>query len=188
MNAMPSYLEDGAVLRIPPHSVEAEQSVLGGLMLAPEALREVRDLLKPTDFYRGDHQLIFEAICDLAGREQPFDTVLLMNWFENAGKLERIGDGAYLIELASTTPSAANIRAYAEVVRNKALLRGVIEVGTEVIDGAYEAHDADADAVVAGARPRREWPPASADRCSRGPRPACPSRAPAARRRTVARR
>ncbi|WP_282275219.1 replicative DNA helicase [Stenotrophomonas sp. PS02297] len=151
MNALPSYLEDGAGLRVPPHSVEAEQAVLGGLMLVPESLREVRDLLKPSDFYRGDHRLIFESICDLADREKPFDTVLLMNWFENAGKLELVGDGAYLIELANTTPSAANIRAYAEVVRNKALLRGVIEAGTEVVDGAYDAHDADADAVVSGA-------------------------------------
>jgi len=137
--------------RMPPHAVESEQSVLGGLMLAPEALRDVRDLLKADDFYRRDHQLIFEAICDLADREQPFDAVLLGNWFENAGKLDLVDNGAYLIELSSTVPSAANIRAYAQVVRNKAVLRGTIEVATTVVNEAYEAADADADAVVAGA-------------------------------------
>ena len=140
-----------AHLRVPPHSVDSEQSVLGGLMLSPEALREVRDLLSEQDFYRRDHQLIYQAICDLADREQPFDAVLLGNWFENQGKLELVGDGAYLIELASTVPSAANIRAYAEVVRNKALLRGVIQRAGEITSEAYEAADEDADALVASA-------------------------------------
>ncbi|TDB26836.1 replicative DNA helicase [Stenotrophomonas sp. ATCM1_4] len=151
MNAMPSYLDDGAVLRVPPHSVEAEQSVLGGVMLAPEALRDVRDVLTPADFYRRDHQLIFEAICDLADREQPFDTVLLINWFENAGKLDLVSNGAYLVELSATVPSAANIKAYAAVVRNKALLRGVITTATDVANDAYAADDAEAEAVVSGA-------------------------------------
>ena len=120
-------------------------------MLAPEGLREVRDLLTERDFYRRDHQLIWHAICDLADREQPFDTVLLINWFENQRQLELVGDGAYLVELASTTPSAANIRGYAEVVRNKALLRGVIERATEITNDAYRTADEDADALVAPA-------------------------------------
>lgn len=151
MSALPSYRDDAAYLRMPPHAVESEQSVLGGVMLAPEALRDVRDLLRAEDFYRRDHQLIFEAICDLADREQPFDAVLLGNWFENAGKLDLVDNGAYLIELSSTVPSAANIRAYAQVVRNKALLRGTIGVATEVCNDAYEAAESDADAIVAGA-------------------------------------
>ncbi|RIA19713.1 replicative DNA helicase [Stenotrophomonas sp. AG209] len=151
MSAQPAYRDDYGHLPVPPHSIDAEQSVLGGLMLAPEALREVRDLLTERDFYRRDHQLIWHAICDLADREQPFDTVLLINWFENQRQLELVGDGAYLVELASTTPSAANIRGYAEVVRNKALLRGVIERATEITNDAYGTADEDADALVASA-------------------------------------
>lgn len=151
MNARSAFRDEIAHLRVPPHSVESEQSVLGGLMLAPESLREVRDLVKPEDFYRRDHQLIYQAMCDLADREQPFDTVLLAGWFEDEGKLDLVGGGSYLIELASTVPSAANIRAYARVVRNKALLRGVIEKATEISNEAFEAGEAEADAVVAGA-------------------------------------
>ncbi|WP_271002286.1 DnaB-like helicase N-terminal domain-containing protein, partial [Listeria seeligeri] len=95
--------------------------------------------------------LIWHAICELADREQPFDAVLLINWFENRRQLDLVGDGAYLVELASTTPSAANIRGYAEVVRNKALLRGVIERATEITNDAYGTADEDADALVASA-------------------------------------
>ncbi|WP_312321277.1 replicative DNA helicase [Stenotrophomonas sp.] len=151
MSAQPAYRDDYAHLSVPPHSIDSEQSVLGGLMLVPERLRDVRDLLSEQDFYRRDHQLIYHAICELADREQPFDAVLLGNWFENQGKLGMVGEGAYLIELASTTPSAANIRAYAQVVRNKALLRGVIEQATEITTAAYETADEDADALVATA-------------------------------------
>lgn len=151
MSAQPAYRDDYAYLPVPPHSVDSEQSVLGGLMLAPETLREVRDLLTEQDFYRRDHQVIYQAICDLADREQPFDAVLLANWLENHGKLELVADGGYLIELASTVPSAANIRAYAEVVRNKALLRGVIQRASEITTEAYEAADENAEALVASA-------------------------------------
>ncbi|KAG1210792.1 hypothetical protein G6F35_010557 [Rhizopus arrhizus] len=91
-------------LRVPPHSVEAEQAVLGGLMLAPEAYDRVNDQLTEGDFYRRDHQMIYRAIRELSERERPFDAVTLGEWFESQGKLELVGDGAYLIELASTTP------------------------------------------------------------------------------------
>ncbi|MFT7793536.1 UNVERIFIED_CONTAM: replicative DNA helicase, partial [Salmonella enterica subsp. enterica serovar Enteritidis] len=86
-------------LRVPPHSVEAEQAVLGGLMLAPEAYDRVNDQLTEGDFYRRDHQMIYRAIRELSERERPFDAVTLGEWFESQGKMELVGDGAYLIEL-----------------------------------------------------------------------------------------
>ena len=117
-------------LRVPPQSVEAEQAVLGGLMLAPDAYDRVADSLVENDFYRRDHQLIFRAIRELAERNKPYDAVTLGEWFESMGLSEQVAGGAYLIELASTTPSAANIKAYAEIVRDKAVLRQLIDVGT----------------------------------------------------------
>jgi len=123
-------------LRIPPQSVEAEQAVLGGLMLVPNALAKIA--LDSADFYRRDHALIFQAICDLDRKGQPCDVVTLGQWFEAAGQGELVGNGAYLIELASTTPSAANIVAYAGIVRDKAQRRRVIDVATEAVCAAFE--------------------------------------------------
>ena len=125
-------------LRIPPQSVEAEQAVLGGLMLAPEAYDTVADSLAERDFYRRDHQLIFRAIRELAEKNKPFDAVTLGEWFESIGEAEQVAGGAYLIELASTTPSAANIKAYAEIVRDKAILRQLIEVGTNIVNDGFQ--------------------------------------------------
>ncbi|GAB1596009.1 replicative DNA helicase [Lysobacter claricitrinus] len=125
-------------LRVPPQSVEAEQAVLGGLMLAPDAYDRVADQLSDGDFYRRDHQLIYRAIRELAEKNRPFDAVTLGEWFESMGQSETVAGGAYLIELASTTPSAANIAAYAEIVRDKAILRQLIEVGTDVVNNAFQ--------------------------------------------------
>ncbi len=125
-------------LRVPPQSVDAEQAVLGGLMLAPESLDHVGDQLSKEDFYRNDHQLIFEAICDLARKNKPFDVVTLGEWFDASGLAEKIGGSAYLIELASTTPSAANISAYADIVREKSVLRRLIQAGTEIVNDGFQ--------------------------------------------------
>lgn len=125
-------------LRVPPHSVEAEQAVLGGLMLAPDALDKINDRLTENDFYRRDHRMIYRAICDLSRKMRPFDVVTLGEWFESQGMLEVVDHGAYLIELASTTPSAANIVAYAEIVRDKAVLRQLIEVGTKIVNDGFQ--------------------------------------------------
>lgn len=132
-----SGFRDDERLRVPPHSTEAEQSVLGGLMLAPETLAKLT--LQPEDFYRRDHQLIFRAIQELDDKRQPFDAVTLGEWFESQGQLELVADGAYLTELACTVPSAANISAYAGIVRDKALKRQVIEHGVEVVNRAFDA-------------------------------------------------
>ncbi|QDH69974.1 replicative DNA helicase [Marilutibacter alkalisoli] len=135
-------------LRLPPQSVEAEQAVLGGLMLAPEAWDRVADHITETDFYRRDHQLIFRAISELARKAKPYDAVTLGEWFESMGLGEQVAGGAYLIELASTTPSAANIRAYAEIVRDKAILRQLIDVGTGIVNDGYQPEGRDSSEIL----------------------------------------
>ncbi len=125
-------------LRVPPQSVEAEQAVLGGLMLAPDSLDRVGDFLSEDDFYRRDHRLIYRAIRELSEKNRPFDAVTLGEWFEASGQAEQVSGGAYLVELASTTPSAANIQAYAEIVREKSVLRQLIEAGTEIVNDGFQ--------------------------------------------------
>jgi replicative DNA helicase len=125
-------------LRVPPHSIEAEQAVLGGLMLNERAWDQVADKLREEDFYRRDHQLIFRAIGTLADKQQPCDAVTLGEYFESNGLSEQVGGTAYVIELASTTPSAANIAAYAEIVREKSVLRQLIDVGTTIANDGFQ--------------------------------------------------
>lgn len=124
-------------LRVAPQSVDAEQAVLGGVMLAPEALWRVVAHIGEEDFYRADHRLIFRAIREQERAGKPIDAVTLGDWFEANGLADRIGGTGYLIELASTTPSAANVGAYAEIVRQKAMLRQLIEVGTEIVNAGF---------------------------------------------------
>ena len=136
-------------LRVPPHSIEAEQAVLGGLMLAPEAYDRINDKLTANDFYRRDHQLIYRAIAELAEKNRPFDAVTLGEWFESQGHMDLVAGGAYLVELASTTPSAANIAAYAEIVRDKAVMRQLIEVGTDIVNDAFQPEGKESDEMLA---------------------------------------
>ena len=127
-------------LRVPPHSVDAEQAVLGGLLLVSRSWWEVCDVLAEADFYRRDHALIWRAIAEMSNATppRPFDAVTLGDWFESKGLIEQVAGGAYLVELASTTPSAANIRAYAEIVADKARMRRLIEAGTEIINSGFD--------------------------------------------------
>ncbi|ALN80701.1 replicative DNA helicase [Lysobacter antibioticus] len=138
-------------LRVPPQSIEAEQAVLGGLMLAPDAYDRVADQIVEEDFYRRDHQLIYRAIRELAEKSRPFDAVTLGEWFDSQGLSEQVAGGAYLIELASTTPSAANITAYAEIVRDKAVMRKLIEVGTEIVNDGFQPDGRDSGEILAKA-------------------------------------
>jgi replicative DNA helicase len=138
-------------LRVPPQSIEAEQAVLGGLMLAPDAYDRVADLLVEHDFYRRDHQLIWRAIRELAEKSRPYDAVTLGEWFESMGVAEQVAGGAYLVELASTTPSSANIKAYAEIVRDKAVLRQLIEVGTGIVNDGFQPDGRDSGEILAKA-------------------------------------
>lgn len=143
MNARPdhSYRADSKIdsIRMPPQSIEAEQSVLGGLMLSPESWDLIADQLGEDDFYRRDHRLIYRAIAELLGATppKPADAVTVGEWFERNGLAEQIGGTGYLIELSSQTPSAANIRSYAEIVRDKAMLRALITAGTEIVNDGF---------------------------------------------------
>ncbi len=157
MSARPGFRPDNRTepridqLRVPPQSVEAEQAVLGGLMLAPDAFDRIADLLTDKDFYRRDHQLIYRAIRELAEKDRPFDAVTLGEWFESNGLSEQVAGGAYLVELASTTPSAANIKAYAEIVRDKAVLRQLIEIGTEIVNDGFQPEGRESAEILAKA-------------------------------------
>ncbi len=127
-------------LRLPPHSMEAEQSLLGGLMLDQRAWDEVADVVSAGDFYRQDHRLIFEAIAVLIERNQPPDAVTVSEHLERQGDLAAAGGLGYLAQLVQDTPSAANIRAYAQIVRERAMLRDLIEIGGDI---AASAHDSE---------------------------------------------
>ncbi len=125
-------------LRVPPHSIDAEQAVLGGLMLAPEAWDKVADRLNEDDFYRKDHRLIYRAISELSNKGMPYDAVTLGEWFEANGIAELVSGASYVIQLANTTPSAANIVAYADIVREKSVLRQLIDAGTEIASDGFQ--------------------------------------------------
>ena len=124
-------------LRVPPHSIEAEQAVLGGLMLAPESWDRVADRLTEDDFYRRDHRLVFRAIGDLSNKGMPYDAVTLGDWFEAQGLADQVGGAGYVIELANSTPSAANITAYADIVRKRSVLRQLVHAATEISEAVY---------------------------------------------------
>ena len=122
---------------VPPHSIEAEQAVIGGLLLDSNAWDNVADVLKFEDFYRPDHKLIYEAIGALAVGGKPCDVVTVSQHLERNGKLEESGGLAYLGSVARDTPSAANVRAYAEIVRERSLLRQLITAGSEIASAAF---------------------------------------------------
>ena len=121
----------------PPHSIEAEQAVLGGLLLDPAAWDNVADVVVPQDFYRPDHKLIFEAIGALAGSGKPCDVVTVVGELERRTELEQAGGLAYLSSLARDTPTAANVRAYADIVRERSVLRQLITAGTEIAAAVF---------------------------------------------------
>lgn len=120
-----------------PHSVEAEQAVIGGLLLDNQAWDRVADKVTEADFYRNDHRLLFRAIHDLARSNQPFDLVTLKDHLTAQNELEQAGGEFYLFELAKNTPSAANIVAYAHIVRERSILRRLISISGEIADSAY---------------------------------------------------
>lgn len=153
MNALPDYYREEG-LRTLPQAIEAEQAVLGGLMLRPQAWMDVQDVLTAQQFYRRDHQLIWQAIEDVLKKGREADAVTIGEWFESRGKLEMVGDGAYIIELAHNTPSAANIRGYAEIVAETAKRRALIDAGQELIDAAYSPEGRSALDLIGSAQTR----------------------------------
>ncbi len=130
--------QGGGALRIPPHSVEAEQSLLGGLLLDGRAWDEIADLLADDDFYRRDHRLIFAAVRDLTATGTPVDVVTVAEQLGRHGLLDEAGGMAYLGSLVSNVPSAANIKSYAAIIRDRSVLRQLIRVSTDIGNAALE--------------------------------------------------
>jgi len=129
--------EQVAKLKMPPNSVEAEQSVLGGLMLDNRAFEVVSERLQPDDFFRAQHAQIYTLITKLADEDKPFDVLTLSDELNDIEELENSGGLTYLSELVENTPSAANIAAYADIVKEKALFRRLAEAATDIADSAY---------------------------------------------------
>ena len=123
--------------KTPPHSVEAEQSVLGGLLLDNEAWDKVADVINEEDFYRLDHRLIYRHICKLVENNKPADVVTVAESLETSADLQNAGGLTYVGTMAQNTPSAANIRRYAEIVRERSVMRKLAQVGVDISDSSY---------------------------------------------------
>ncbi|PZF83735.1 replicative DNA helicase [Jiangella anatolica] len=133
--------------RTPPQDVAAEQSVLGGMLLSKDAIADVVEILRGHDFYRPAHEAVYEAIIDLYGRGEPADAVTVAAQLQKRGELGRVGGAPYLHTLVSSVPSAANAGFYADIVRERAILRRLVEAGTRIVQLGY-SDDGDADAIV----------------------------------------
>ena len=127
--------------RIPPHSIEAEQSVLGSIFLDPETVVNVLEYLESSDFYRKNHQIIFDAILQLNNRNEAIDVVTISNELDTKNQLENAGGMEYLAELAVAVPTSANVEYYAKIVEEKSILRNLIRSATEIVRKGYEEGD-----------------------------------------------
>ena len=138
---------DGSLsgLKVPPHSIEAEQSVLGGLMINSQAWDSVAEQVSEEDFYRGAHRKIFKRMAVLIEAAEPVDIITLSEALNNTGELEEVGGLPYLAELAKNTPSVANIQAYATVVKERAGLRSLIRAANDIADSGYSPEGRTAD-------------------------------------------
>lgn len=124
--------------KIPPQNLEAEQSVLGGILIENEAINKVMEILAPDDFYRDGHRKIYAALINLSERDEPADLITITNELRNKDQLDAIGGASYLASLIDSVPTAANIEYYARIVREKAVLRKLIETSTEIITQSYQ--------------------------------------------------
>ena len=133
--------------RTPPHDVAAEQCVLGGMLLSKDAISDVMETIRPDDHYRPAHQIIHEAILELYGRGEPADAVTISDLLNKRGELARVGGPSYLHTLIASVPTAANAGYYARIVRERAILRRLVEVGTRIVQLGYSG-DGEADELV----------------------------------------
>jgi len=138
---------EGDFERTPPHDLAAEQCVLGGMLMSKDAISDVMEVIRPADHYRPAHQLVHEAILELYGRGEPADPVTVSDLLAKRGELARVGGGAYMHTLIASVPTAANAGYYARIVRERAILRRLVEVGTRIVQLGY-AGDGDADELV----------------------------------------
>jgi replicative DNA helicase len=130
-------LEDN-LRKVPPQNLEAECSVLGGILLENDAINQVLELLRPEDFYRESHRKIFRATIELSDRNEPVDLITLSDYLKGRNELEAVGGTAYLASLADSVPTAANISYYARIVREKSILRSLISTATDIATRGYE--------------------------------------------------
>jgi replicative DNA helicase len=140
--------DDVEQLKIPPHSIEAEQSVLGSMMIAPDSWDKVAEIVVESDFYNRSHRTIFGAIIKLLSNNQSVDTVTVKDNLAQNGLLEEAGGFSYLIELAKNTPSAANVTAYANVIRERAIVRELIGVAHDIADVGYNPEGRDSAEIL----------------------------------------
>jgi len=129
---------DANLRKVPPQNLEAESSVLGGILLDNEAINLVLELLRPEDFYRESHRKVFRAMIELSERSEPVDLITLSDFLKNRGDLDAVGGTAYLASLADFVPTAANIAYYARIVREKSILRSLISTATDIATRGYE--------------------------------------------------
>src|ERR1700691_532633 len=130
---------DDVLRRLPPQNIEDEQSVLGAVPLENEAINQALEILTPDDFYRETHREIFRAMMDLSDHNQPVDAITLTDALRTKGVLEQVGGPAYIAELASIVPTAANVAHYARIVHDKAVLRSLGSIATDIASSSYEA-------------------------------------------------
>src|SRR5690349_19659725 len=136
--------------RLPPQNIDAEKSILGGLMLEQDAWDDVSEILNEDDFYKPAHRKIFAAIRELHKHEMPSDLVTVSNILLERSELESLGGAAYLAEMIDMTPSTANIASYAKIVQEKSLLRRVITASQDFVDKAYAQEFENMDAFLDG--------------------------------------
>ncbi|NUR82930.1 MAG: replicative DNA helicase, partial [Nonomuraea sp.] len=134
--------------RTPPNNIEAEQSVLGGMLLSKDAIADVVEILRSDDFYRPAHQIIYDIITDLYGRGEPADAVTVFDELQKRGEMARVGGAAYLHTLTAVVPTAANAGYYAKIVREQAVLRRLIEAGTRIVSFGYGGQNEEVDDLV----------------------------------------
>ncbi len=128
---------------LPPHSVEAEQAVLGGILFSPDSFNKIVELIRPDDFYRGPHKHIYDAMTDLYNKGEPIDIITVSEMLNDKDALEAAGGRPYIMDLAMSVATAENIVYYSKIIRNKALLRSLITAGNEIASSCYEATDAE---------------------------------------------
>src|SRR5512136_203973 len=124
--------------KLPPQSIEAEMSILGGILLDNEAINRTLEMLTPEDLYRENHRKIFRAMIDLNERNEPCDLITLTSILKKKGELEEVGGGAYLATLVDFVPTAANIAYYSRIVKEKAITRKLITAATEIITQGHD--------------------------------------------------
>ena len=137
-----------SALKVPPHSIEAEQSILGGLLIDNKAIDRITGQVSASDFYRNDHRIIFTHISKLIDNNDPADIVTVAESLEQNAELTKVGGVAYLGLVAENTPTASNITGYAKIVRERSIMRNLVEVGSDIVESAFSPQGKDAQQLL----------------------------------------